>query len=117
MTISLPIWTKTKDNQRQHWSSKARTSRQERTAAYYSVMASHPPPFPWRVTVTRCGPRKLDVCNLGSALKAIIDGVADAAGVDDGDERWEWNLRQRKQSLYGVEIEIQPLTPDADVIK
>jgi hypothetical protein len=65
------------------------------------------PVFPVKVTITRCGPRKLDVCNLGSALKAVVDGIADAYGVDDGDERWMFVFNQKKQSLYGVEISIE----------
>ena len=107
--LFLALHTRTKDNQRGHWSKKAKVSQVERRAAWlyvHSVRETRPL-FPVKVTITRCGPRKLDVCNLGSALKAIVDGIADAYGVDDGDERWQWDLRQRKQALYGVEIVIE----------
>ena len=70
--IFLPLHLKTKDNQRGHWSKKASVSKVERRAAWLSVHAirNTRPPFPVKVTITRCGPRKLDVCNLGSAMKA-----------------------------------------------
>lgn len=107
--IFLPLHLKTKDNQRGHWSKRASSSKVERRAAWLMVKASNPPPFPVRVTIIRCGPRKLDVTNLGSACKAVVDGIADAYGVDDGDERWRWVFAQRKQSLYGVEIVLESI--------
>ena len=105
--IFLPIYTKTRDNERCHWRQKAKRTKLEREAAFWAVKASVMPLFPVCVTITRCGPRKLDAVNLGSAMKAVIDGIADAYGVDDGDERWRWVFAQRKQSLYGVEIVIE----------
>ena len=109
MTIWLPLWIKTKDNQRGHWSKRSKTSQIERRAAWLSVHAerSTRPEFPVRVTITRCGPRTLDPTNMGSACKSLIDGIADAYGVDDRDLRWQWDFRQRKQSTYGVEIQIE----------
>jgi hypothetical protein len=71
------------------------------------VQGKDKPPFPVKVTFTRCSPRSLDKHNLPGALKHVIDGVADAYGVDDGDDRWQFVFTQRKQSMYGVEITIE----------
>ena len=48
------------------------------------------------ITVTRVAPRRVDQPNLGSALKAAIDGISDALRIDDGSEAVEWRLEQRK---------------------
>lgn len=109
-SIFLPLHTRTKDNQRGHWSKRAKATKIERDAAYWAVKSiGDRPSFPVKVTITRYGPRKLDVSNLGSAFKAIIDGIADAYGVNDGDERWLFIFRQKKHSLYGVEITLEGL--------
>ena len=108
--IFLPIHTKTKDNQRGHWSKKHKDAATERSTAFWAVKAlTSRPAFPVKVTITRCGPRRLDRQNLGSALKSIVDGIADAYGVDDGDERWEFVFTQKQQMLYGVDIKIEAL--------
>ena len=112
--IFLPLHTHTRGNSRAHWRVEAGRTRTERTAACLAVKcAKDRPPFPVRVHLTRCGPRNLDRHNLPSALKGVIDGIADAYGVDDGDERWQFVFAQRKQSLYGVEIVLEPLTAGA----
>ena len=73
------------------------------------VKTASKPPFPVKVTLTRCSPRKLDKWNMGGAMKHIIDGIADAYGVDDGDDRWEFEFKQRKAKTHGVEIEIEAI--------
>ena len=106
--IFLPMHVTCKNNQRKHWAVKARETKAERSSTYILVkLMKNRPPFPVKVTLTRCAPRKLDKWNLGSAFKAVIDGVADAYGVDDGDDRWEFVFKQRKQKECGVEIEIE----------
>lgn len=111
MVITLGLHLKTKDNQHTHWRGKAKVSQVERRAAYYSVLSIQDRlPFPVRVTITRCGPRSLDPTNMGSACKAIIDGIADAYGYDDRDRRFQWEFRQRKEKTYSVEISIEPVS-------
>ena len=108
--VFLPLHIKTKDNQRGNWRGRARIIKAERSGAYLLVkLMKNRPPFPVKVTLTRCAPRKLDKWNLGSAFKAVIDGVADAYGVDDGDERWNFVFKQRQQKECGVEIEIEAI--------
>lgn len=61
-----------------------------------------------RVTLTRYGWQKMDVPNVGSALKGAIDAIADYCGVDDGDERWDWQFKTEKGRGYGVRIHVEP---------
>jgi hypothetical protein len=108
--IFLNLHTKTRGNNRQHWRVDWQRTKTEREAAKWAVLAEKDrPPFPVKVTLVRCGPRKLDRHNIPSALKAVVDGIADAYGVDDGDDRWGFVFEQRKQSLYGVEIRIEAI--------
>lgn len=108
--IFLPIHTHTRGNTRRHWRHEWRETKEQRIMARLAVSAcKNKPPFPVRVTLTRCGPRKLDRHNIPSALKAVVDGIADAYGVDDGDERWEFVFQQKQQSLYGVDIKLEAI--------
>lgn len=58
--------------------------------------------------VTRIGPRRIkdDHDNLCAAAKHVVDGVADALGVDDGDRsKVSWTYAQERGG-YGVRIEL-----------
>lgn len=61
------------------------------------------------VTIARVAPRKLDSDNLASSAKAVRDGVADWLGLDDGDERLDWQYEQRRgePGEYAVEIRLE----------
>lgn len=68
-----------------------------------------------RVTITRIGPRDLDSDNLAISAKHVRDGVAKAAGVDDGKPWWTWEYAQRRRvdgdghiGPYGVEVRVEP---------
>lgn len=58
------------------------------------------------VLLTRVAPRELDSDNLQGALKHVRDGVADALGVDDRDERVTWAPCDQRKGKAGVVIEI-----------
>lgn len=117
--VLLPIRTWSEPNLRGHWAQRARRAHKQREAARLLVRAalvSLPPASPLRawkqkiiVRLTRIGPRRLDSDNLAAALKHIRDGVADALGMDDGDERLTWLYAQRngKPGEYAVLVEIQ----------
>lgn len=108
MKISLPFKTVSVLNVREHWAKKARRVKTERNVTQMMVKTL---PITRRisyvVTLTRLAPRKLDGDNLAGSFKAIRDGVADALGLDDGDENIEWRYRQEKAKQYGVTIEIE----------
>lgn len=67
---------------------------------------------PWRVTITRVSPGRLDPHDgLGAALKGVIDGIAEALGIDDGDERrvrFVPAQRKGRRGEHGVEVLLEP---------
>lgn len=65
--------------------------------------------LPRKVTITRIAPRLIrDGDNEVSCAKHCRDAVAKAMGVDDGDKRITWKVKQRRGERYGVEIRIEP---------
>lgn len=62
--------------------------------------------WPISVIITRIGPRTLDTDNLAYSAKAVRDGIADAFGIDDGDEsavQWSY-AQERGEHAVGVYI-------------
>jgi hypothetical protein len=112
LELVLPIRTESETNQREHWARRHRRRKAQRTTAglvVRSLLLAEGLGVPCRVTLTRIAPRRLDSDNLVSSLKGPRDGVADALGVDDADERVEWAYGQRrgKPREYGVQITIE----------
>ena len=111
--VFLPIKTLSEANLRTHWAQRARRVRSQRENAclLVRVKLGRPPAraSQIRVRLTRIAPRTLDSDNLAAALKAVRDGVADALGMDDGDECIEWAYAQRKGEPreYAVLVEIR----------
>lgn len=67
-------------------------------------------PLPVIVTLTRVAPRSLDSDNLQSAFKSFRDGIADAHGVNDKDEKvikFEYAQRKGKPGECAVECKIE----------
>lgn len=92
--------------------SRAKSRRVQRYAARLAVSAQLGfrkwVEFPVAVRITRIATRKLDAHDgLPAACKSVVDGIADALGVDDGDEtRVTWTYAQETARTYGVRIEI-----------
>ena len=115
--VTLPLKVVNESNQRGHWSARARRTKAARGTVAMVVRMQVPQlgPPPYVVTLTRIAPRNLDSDGVVSALKATRDGVADALGIDDGDERIEWRYGQRRGKPgdvtivrgYGVEVRIE----------
>jgi hypothetical protein len=62
------------------------------------------------ITLTRIAPRELDAHDgLRSALKPVVDGVADFFGCKDNDPRLSWQYEQRRGRVreYAVEIRLE----------
>ena len=113
MKFIVPVRTVSEANQREHWAAKARRAKVQREAAGMTMVSmgvhrGRPKP-PLSVTLTRVAPLKLDTDNLARSLKAVRDGIADALGIDDGDERVTWLYAQRRGAAktYEVEVEIK----------
>lgn len=105
--FTIPIRTMTESNTGGHWRTRARRAKEQRqvatlfTNAYLTGGA-----VPKRVKLTRISRGKLDSHdNLASALKHVVDGIADAFEVDDGRSgiRWEYDQAVGKEPAVVVE--------------
>lgn len=92
---------------------KSRARKQQRTTVGLTMQALllaeglRPPCV---VTVTRVAPRKLDEHDgLPASCKAVIDGIADALGVNDRDPSVTWVIGQERGApkYYGVRITVR----------
>lgn len=63
--------------------------------------------WPFVITLTRLGGKRLDSDNLARSMKAVQDAVAEWLGIDDGDERIEWKYEARPDWVMGCEIKIE----------
>src|SRR4030043_461502 len=96
MIFQIDIRTRSRTNARpDHWSGRARATREERRATRLALMcarlASRPPALPAIVTMVRIAPRQLDDDNLRGALKAIRDELAVWLGLpSDRGPRCVW---------------------------
>ena len=110
MVIRLPLRLYSVANLREHWAPKARRVAEQRyvcrVAAQSELRRDKLEP-PYEVTIVRIAPRKLDGDNMAAACKAVRDGVADAIGIDDGDDRIRWIYGQQKGKEYGITITIR----------
>jgi len=115
IAFEIPIKTVSEANAHEHWRVRQKRAKAQRASACVHclghVFRAYGSILPATVTLTRLGPRTLDSDNCAGAMKHIRDGVADAIGVDDGDERYDWQYRQEKSKTYGVRIEIHPTHP------
>jgi len=94
------------------WRVSRARARMHRRSAFLALMAQQPlPALPVVVTFTRYGKKRLDKDNLVGSMKASQDGVADAYGVDDRDERYTFICRQEIAKEYAVGIRIERRQP------
>lgn len=113
MTFTIPIQTVSLANSRMHWAEKARVVKRQRSTAKLltaSAIDGHLIPDALTVTMTRVTPprgKQLDTDNLSSALKPVRDGIADALGIDDGDESVTWVCRQERGTDYAVRVAME----------
>lgn len=84
--IKLPWPAKAlSSNARVHWSEKAKATKKARHEAWAAALEQKLPCWPEASILIEYWPRhrRYDVSNVASSLKAAIDGIADAMGVDD----------------------------------
>jgi hypothetical protein len=114
--VELPMRIDSRANRHvsNHWGPRHETSRKQRTAAFVKCRTT-PRLTAWAqreldgggvvVRVVRISPRELDSHdNLGMALKACTDGVADYLGVNDRDPRVVF-VPDQERGAVGVRIE------------
>lgn len=125
LVVALPLkLTNPLNGSHKHWAVKARIRKGHREA---SLLALRAPLSAFRnslggspagtgktllVAVIRVAPRQLDPHDgLPASCKGVVDGIADALGIDDRDPRIMWTYDQKKGAprQYGVEIAITRL--------
>ena len=94
-------------NARLHPLAEARARRRERQVIDRALAGVAPPAGPWRVVITRIGPRVMDTDNVDTAAKGVRDSIAAWCGVDDGDSAWTWEVRGEVARGYAVRITIE----------
>jgi len=120
LTVLLPglrTISEANASQREHWATKHKRHKAQRTWTYYTLSSALgsrcPLTPPLTITLTRIAPRQLDEGdNLSSALKSVRDGVADYLGgtYGTGQDRQDgltWRYAQHKGDTprtYGVQV-------------
>jgi hypothetical protein len=120
LTVSLDnLRTVSESNQREHWSTKHRRAKMQRSTVFYWLRhvlgVRCPYSLPLMITVIRIAPRLLDDDNAQNALKACRDGIADYLsgtylGGQDRQRGLIWRYAQRRGGVgrYGLEICLKP---------
>src|SRR5271168_12674 len=97
------------------WQKKYLKDRHMRRDLRFLLMQHNRPDLPCRITLKRCGKRKMDSDNVVTAFKHIRDEVADylipnlRPGQADGDPRIEWVYSQEISRDYSIVVIIDPL--------
>lgn len=117
--LRLPLRVESRGNARWHWGDASKHSAKHRLAARMACARLRPSLRRWVaegelvVRVVRIAPRALDGHdNLGTALKPVIDGVADALGLrNDADERVHFVCDAARGGVreHAVQLEFYPL--------
>lgn len=107
ITAKIPVRMVNGANAREHWAVKAKRAKDQRRAAR-NMLADEMPVWvvatslairkdpPITITITRRGGRRMDDDGLTISAKHVRDGIADWLGIDDGDKRLTWVVKQDK---------------------
>lgn len=112
VAFHLPLRLVPQVNAREHWrKTSARAQVQKLTTyaigrAMLARLGLHLAP-PYRVTIVRIGPRRMDRDNAIGASKHVQDALARLLGVDDGDEALITFDYGRKIGAFGVDVVIE----------
>jgi crossover junction endodeoxyribonuclease RusA len=96
-----------------HWATKGRAVKAARTAAFYATRAVTTIKPTWkgaRVSLTFNPPdkRRRDLQNCIASAKALVDGIADALGIDDSKFDCRYVLGEPVKG-GAVRVEIRPI--------
>jgi hypothetical protein len=97
---------------REHWSARKKRVDREKgvVTAVLRTALGRPPALPLAVTLTRCGPVRMDTDNAIGSLKATRDAVAAWLGCDDGSPLVTWRYEQA-HGPFAVRIALEAGTP------
>lgn len=113
LIVELPVRLRNTSNARDGWRATAKRAKAVRAlsrklTANAIALDGNLIQLPLVVRLVYIGPRQLDDDGVASALKSLRDGVADALGVDDRDQRVVWVPDQERGGVreYGARVEI-----------
>lgn len=92
---------------RTHPLKEARVRRREHEVVRRALVGITPPAPPWRVVIVRLGPVAVDSDAAWTSAKSVRDEIAAWCGVDDGDARYDWEVRGEVARGYAVRITIE----------
>ncbi len=113
ITFTLPMKLESLANKREHHFAKSRRAKEQRGLGKDATKNSlteafKNEDFPYHITITRIGKRKLDSDNLAISAKNLRDGIADGLQIDDGNDcHATWHYEQEKGKDYAVKVEIR----------
>lgn len=116
--ILVPIRTGRGQNDRGHWRTKHRSTKNQGTAVAWVLTRATKPAVPCSVLLTRVAPSNgLDSDNLVGSMKAIRDAIASWLGIDDKHAHLVRYRYDQRRGPWGVEIRFEPMagTPPAGV--
>ncbi|GHC72757.1 hypothetical protein GCM10007320_08850 [Pseudorhodoferax aquiterrae] len=108
--VSIPLRTGAGLNGREHWRTRAKRVKGERTTTAWAMRPHAAPAGAVTVLLRRVSPgtRPMDDDNLPGSLKAVRDQVAAWLGRDDADPSIVWKYAQRRGAPkeWAVELEV-----------
>lgn len=109
--LEIPLKTVNGLNRREHWAVAASRAKKERQTTRLCVRCAIRPISGdlnghYKITLTRFGKRKMDGDGVQASFKHVRDGIADALGINDGDDRLEWVYAQCSSKKYYISINI-----------
>lgn len=120
LVVRVPMKLGRGQNEREHWTAKAARVKREHEAMAVALAGPLPHDLAelrraademgLTVRITRIAPKHLDDDNATASAKAVRDSIAAWLGIDDGDARVRYEVRQRCEGArtYGVQVEFLP---------
>lgn len=108
MIVLLPIKTVSLTNVREHWRTRHKRTKYERSVV--SLLMPKGVPLPCTVRLTRVSSGVLDSDNLPASLKSVRDQIAALSGVDDADPRINWEYAQERINKRQYEVRVEVIT-------
>jgi hypothetical protein len=124
MRFHVPVRTGRGENNREHPQARARRVKAEHQAVFLATLGTRRAvlaalmPTPVVVTLTRVSPGPgLDPHdNLPSALKGVVDQLADILGINDRDPRVTWKYAPQEKGPWGVWVHVAAVLPGPEVV-
>ena len=110
MRLTVPVELVSESNVREHWAKKGNRKKKQRRAVRQAWLLAGQPVLPslmmLKLTRVCTSRRKIrDFDNLVGCFKAVIDEIADIAGIDDKDVFWPEKRKEGFQQVVGESME------------